>query len=461
MQKLVIDVSEHQCVLDWEAIKPHIDGAIIRCGYGDDIASQDDKQWQRNVSECERLGIPYGVYIYSYANTVGHVKSEVAHTLRLLKGHKPQMPVYFDTENPGCEDLSRKASLYFCEEIEKAGYIPGIYTFESWYKAYLRGLTKYTLWIARFNVNDGKPHEKPNIGVPYDAWQYTSMGRISGYSGRLDVSYFYREWTGSKSSTAPAKSYIDVANVAATIHADMCNDNANGYSWEPRWGEDGQGVKKLTIDGRVYQYDRGSYDCSSSVIKACNEALRYTKFKDKLKNATYTGNMLEVFVNSGLFEKWDTSSTIAQRGDVYLNYSEHTAMCQSTDPDLLSEFSINEHGGCYGGQVGDQTGQEASIHAYYERPWNCTLHWKGKLPAIDGAKYKSGTYRIVVQTAKARAQRSSKAKVVAPLKKGDKLRLVTLKQNANGDWWGRVEGGVYHGKYVCVELEGKQRAVLV
>ena len=47
----VIDVSEHQGTINWDAVKGHIDGAILRCGYGDNIASQDDKQWKRNADE--------------------------------------------------------------------------------------------------------------------------------------------------------------------------------------------------------------------------------------------------------------------------------------------------------------------------------------------------------------------------------------------------------------------------
>ena len=57
-----IDVSHHQGEIDWEKVKDSdIDFVIIRCGYGGNDSSQDDKYWERNVSECERLGIPYGV----------------------------------------------------------------------------------------------------------------------------------------------------------------------------------------------------------------------------------------------------------------------------------------------------------------------------------------------------------------------------------------------------------------
>lgn len=88
-----IDVSEHNKNIDWEKVKAAgIDYAIIRCGYGSDIQNQDDKQWQRNVSECERLGIPYGVYIYSYAKNTEMAASEAQHVLRLISGHKLSYP---------------------------------------------------------------------------------------------------------------------------------------------------------------------------------------------------------------------------------------------------------------------------------------------------------------------------------------------------------------------------------
>ena len=82
-KKFVIDVSQHQGTINWDKVKDKIAGAIIRCGYGDDLPAQDDTQFARNLSECERLGIPHGVYLYSYAGTETQAKSELAHILRL------------------------------------------------------------------------------------------------------------------------------------------------------------------------------------------------------------------------------------------------------------------------------------------------------------------------------------------------------------------------------------------
>ena len=97
MSKLIIDVSYHNGVINWERVKASgCAGAILRCGYGDDIASQDDKQWVRNLAECERLGIPVGVYLYSYATCDRQAQSELAHILRLIKGHTFQLPIFLD-----------------------------------------------------------------------------------------------------------------------------------------------------------------------------------------------------------------------------------------------------------------------------------------------------------------------------------------------------------------------------
>ena len=133
MSKLIIDVSYHNGVINWERVKASgCAGAILRCGYGDDIASQDDKQWIRNLAECERLGIPVGVYLYSYATCDRQAQSELDHILRLIKGHTFQLPIFLDVEEPGTQGYAPKACEIVCEGLKAAGYTPGIYASLSW-----------------------------------------------------------------------------------------------------------------------------------------------------------------------------------------------------------------------------------------------------------------------------------------------------------------------------------------
>lgn len=203
MKKFLIDVSEHNGTINWEEVKKHIDGAIIRCGYGIDQANQDDKQWARNAAECERLGIPYGVYLYSYATNAERAKSEAQHVLRLIKGRKLSYPVYFDMEEKGTESVAVENAKIFGDMIEEAGYWCGVYYNKDWHNRVVKGqLGRFTLWGASYGSNNGQVQEnyKPNFGE--DIWQYSSTGKVLGISGNVDVNVCYRDFPAEISGTA-------------------------------------------------------------------------------------------------------------------------------------------------------------------------------------------------------------------------------------------------------------------
>lgn len=168
-----------------------------------------------------------------------------------------------------------------------------------------------------------------------------------------------------------------INEVAAQLMEHMCTHKSHGYTQGNRWGN-GK-METITIDGKGYKIALGDRDCSSGVISAYKAALVGTKYEGKLDGATYTGNMRRVFTRSGLFKVKPMSFT-AQRGDIYLNDTAHTAMCThaygSSKGDILAEFAIAETGGIYGHE-GDQTGNESHIRSYYNYPWNCILHYIG------------------------------------------------------------------------------------
>ena len=205
MERFLIDVSEHQEIINWEQAKGHIDGAIIRCGYGMDIASQDDKQWARNVAECERLGIPYGVYIYSYATNTDRAKSEAQHVLRLIQGHKLSYPVYFDMEEPGTEGAAVANAIAFGDIIEAAGYWCGVYYNRNWHNNVIKGqLDRFTRWGAGYGTNNGQKQDNYKPGFGEDIWQYSSKGSVPGVSGNVDVNVCYRDFPAEIGGSTPA-----------------------------------------------------------------------------------------------------------------------------------------------------------------------------------------------------------------------------------------------------------------
>ena len=192
MELKIIDVSVHQGQIDWPKVKNHIDGAIIRCGYGSDYTHQDDKRFVQNVEACIKHDIPFGVYLYSHAKTINAAKSEAAHVLRLLEPYKGKLsyPVYYDLEEAGTENGAVERAIVFGEIIESKGYWCGIYANQYWWQTYLKGgLDRFTKWVAKYS--DSKPS---GISGTYDIWQYSSKGYVPGIEGNVDMNVCYRDF---------------------------------------------------------------------------------------------------------------------------------------------------------------------------------------------------------------------------------------------------------------------------
>ena len=200
MASIVVDVSVHNGVIDWGQAKKSINGAIIRCGFGMDMVSQDDRLWESHVTGCEKAGIPYAAYLYSYANNVSSAKSEAKHAIRLCKPYHPSV-IYFDSEQPGTQLMARECANAFISEIRKAGYKAGLYASTSWYKSYLQGVSCDSLWVAAYGTNNGMAQERyrPNVGE--DLWQFTSVGVIPGSGHSIDMNIMYKDIFGKVTPT--------------------------------------------------------------------------------------------------------------------------------------------------------------------------------------------------------------------------------------------------------------------
>ena len=197
-----IDVSEFQYRINWDAVKASgVDFAIIRIGWWNNGV---DKYFERNVAECERLGIPWGAYLYSYSMDAEDAASEANHAIDLMnqmkaKGYTPDLPVYLDLEDKEVPlDAAKLATISstFNGKIAAAGYEPGVYASASWWKNYLTSpvFDSWSKWSAQYYSVCEAPSDP-------DMWQYTSSGSVPGISGPVDVNY----WLSDPSFTEEAQ----------------------------------------------------------------------------------------------------------------------------------------------------------------------------------------------------------------------------------------------------------------
>jgi len=215
-----IDVSHHNGSIDWDQVKQAgIEFAIIRCGHGHNLETGGDAYWLRNISEVERVGMPYGIYFYSYATSVAGVKKEAATTIKLLKGHKPSLPVFYDMEDVTQKSLStnlkNKMAAAYCDDVTAAGYQAGLYSYKYWLEGYMSPFinsTDYPIWVAQYA-------SKTTYTGDYIMWQYSSSGRVNGIPGRVDMNYWYGKLKAVRRKATP-QVVVDVLNSRVNLQFD-------------------------------------------------------------------------------------------------------------------------------------------------------------------------------------------------------------------------------------------------
>lgn len=309
----VIDVSYHQGTINWEKVKASgVQGAIIRCGYGMNQTNQDDKQWKRNADECTRLGIPFGTYIYSYANTLAKAESEAQHVLRLVKGYKLSFPIYYDLEQAGTESGAIERANRFGDIIEASGYWCGIYANKNWWDNYLKGLTRFTRWVARYNSTLGMDN--------VDMWQYSSSGKVSGISGNVDMNHCYRNFPneitggvssgGGNNSSSSGSASGSTLDIVYHIISNGINGDARKSYCGSRYDEVQSFINHIytasdqTLANEVKSGKYGNNPVRKAVLNACGN--RYDKVQSIVNGG---GTSAQYYtIKSG-----DTLSEIAQK----------------------------------------------------------------------------------------------------------------------------------------------------
>ncbi|MCD7893741.1 MAG: dockerin type I domain-containing protein [Erysipelotrichaceae bacterium] len=229
-----VDISYHNGTIDFEQLANEVNFVILRCGYGSDYTSQDDSNFETYVKACVKYNIPFGVYLYSYANTIAKGKSEGEHALRLVEkavnewGAKLSLPVFYDMEDSstlGKCDASTKAKIAqaFCGVLENAGYTTGIYANKYWWTTYLTDsyFDNVIKWVAQYN-------DECTYTGSYSIWQCTSSATSSSADTTLDYNYMIENiFVGNTSSNVTSTTTSSISN--AQIITNMGFVNNDGY----------------------------------------------------------------------------------------------------------------------------------------------------------------------------------------------------------------------------------------
>lgn len=192
-----VDVSHNNSVVNFTDLKNSGKTfAMIRLGYYNHL---DTKFWDNVKAVCD-ADMDFGVYLYSYAESVEEAKIEAGFVLETLSqlgdyGKKFTLPVAYDMEDSkiavyGKEQLTCQMTT-FLDIIKSAGYTPMIYANSNWFNNYidLNTAKQYKIWYA--NWNSGTPESTGRIqignsGVFADMWQYAD-----GKSTGLDQNVLY------------------------------------------------------------------------------------------------------------------------------------------------------------------------------------------------------------------------------------------------------------------------------
>lgn len=315
--KGVIDVSSWQGDVDWAKAKADgVEGAIIRLGYG--WGNYADAKAQRNINECKRLGIPFGIYWYSYAYDANCARAEgndVAAKLRQM-GVSPndlKYPVYYDLEkwtwaghtpptNPNV--YSGMADAWY-GALQSAGYKNlGVYSYTSYLQGPLNNSNIYakTRWVAQYGARMGFD------SFPTDSrgWQYTSSGKVDGISGNVDMNAFGNKEFVNGGSSNDLQAAIDVRKMTA-----VTIPNGNYY---------------INVRSKV----ASSVDIPGGSAADSTAIQLYSGNSSKAQQFTFTrqsdGSYEIINVNSG--KALDVRNGVAENNAIVQQYSRNNSQAQ-------------------------------------------------------------------------------------------------------------------------------------
>lgn len=252
-----IDVSHHQKGIS--SFGSDVDFVICKAtegvGYVDDAC---DNLYQK----AKRDGKLLGVYHYARPNLGNSAVAEADWFVKNIQGYLHEAILVLDWEEGDLGNVSwAKAFLDRVKDL--TGIKPIIYMSASPMRSYDWSPVvnaDYGLWVANYGTNNGQPQEGAFNKYPlkywsfYALWQYTSVGRISGYSGNVDMNIFsgdreaWFKYANATSTPAPSQP----VEPTKKSNEEIANEVLEG-----KWGNGEDRKNRLTAAGYDYNTIQG------------------------------------------------------------------------------------------------------------------------------------------------------------------------------------------------------------
>ena len=265
VNKKFIDVSEFNDV-DWVKAKSELNGVLVRCGLRGSLKSNSqyykkirkDFKFDKNVSELQRLGIPYSVYYFPTDCTDEEATESAKWLYELVKNLDIKFPIELDVENVKgsngeqgrANNLNRKDRTRFLKIIidflESKGYNIGIYASASWFDtkidmSQLSDSANACTWVADWDA-------PVDYKGKYWLWQYGKVN-ISGCDKKVDANSVISLLPAKNNEAIPNKGVVKANPVDVLISIAEAevgyHEGANNHT---KYGDDMHAIQPSNMD---------------------------------------------------------------------------------------------------------------------------------------------------------------------------------------------------------------------
>lgn len=302
-----IDISHHQKGIDLGAVDT--DFVICKATEGNGYT---DEMCDTFYQKAKSLGKKLGVYHFARPDLGNSAEAEADWFVKETLGYHKEAILVLDWESGDLTNVSW-AKAWLDRVYEKTGVKPIIYMSASVMRSADWSSVvnaDYGIWVANYGSNNGTAQESVFDRYPlkywsfYALWQYTSVGRLNGYNGNLDLNYFsgdgnawdkYAGGSPSSSNVKPVEKSIDelAQEVIAGKHG---NGDARKQALGSRYDEVQARVNEILGINQVEYYIVQSGDNLTKIANRYGTTVNQLVSWNNIANANliYPGQKLRV-----------------------------------------------------------------------------------------------------------------------------------------------------------------------